>query len=171
MQRPSSFVNLADLDWTEVRQGTRFAYRRRSVGLAAGSQRLGASLYELMPGGESFPFHYHHANEEAILVLEGAGTVRTPDGEFAVGAGDYVAFPVGEAGAHGIRADADGPLRYLCVSTMVEPDVTRYPDSNKIGVIAGSAPGGDAARRTLTAFLPADAAVNYYHDEDDPPDV
>ncbi|MCD6056335.1 MAG: hypothetical protein K0R12_1297, partial [Gammaproteobacteria bacterium] len=30
---------------------------------------------------------------------------------------------------------------YLCFSTLIEPDVMEYIDSNKVGVKVGSAPG------------------------------
>jgi hypothetical protein len=49
---------------------------------------------------------------------------------------------------------------------MREPDAIVYPDSDKIGVIAGSAPGGPAQSRVLTAFFPRAAAVAYEHGED-----
>ncbi|MEM6789232.1 MAG: hypothetical protein AAF715_17045 [Myxococcota bacterium] len=40
-----------------------------------------------------------------------------------------------------------------------------YPKSGKIGVFAGSAPGGPKGQRTLQAFLRADAAVDYWDGE------
>ena len=55
-------------------------------------------------------------------------------------AGDYVAFPVGEETAHQIINSSTGVLRYLCMSTMIEPELVKYPDTNKIGVVAGRAP-------------------------------
>ncbi|MEM1032436.1 MAG: hypothetical protein AAGN82_18970, partial [Myxococcota bacterium] len=53
----------------------------------------------------------------------------------------------------------------VCVSTQREPDITVYPKSGKIGVFAGSAPGGPKGQRTLQAFLRADAAVDYWDGE------
>ena len=56
-------------------------------------------------------------------------------------------------------------LRYLAISTMREPDVMEYPDSGKITVFAGAAPGGDkAARRIAASFLQEDA-VDYWEGE------
>jgi hypothetical protein len=56
-------------------------------------------------------------------------------------------------------------LRYLCFSTMVEPDVTVYPDSGKVGIFGGAAPGGPKEERTLSKFLRGDAEVGYYDGE------
>jgi uncharacterized cupin superfamily protein len=75
-------------------------------------------------------------------------------------------LPVGESGAHQIINTSDEALRYLCLSTMLEPDVMVYPDSNKIGLFAGSASGGPQEKRTLSKFLKGDAEVGYYEGED-----
>ena len=61
---------------------------------------LGMSVYELLPGQTQCPYHFHHANEELILVLRGRPTLRTPDGENQLDPGDVVHFSKGAAGAH-----------------------------------------------------------------------
>ncbi len=86
-------------------------------------------------------------------MIEGRGHLRLGGAERSVDAGSFVACPVGEAGAHQLANDSDEPLRYLCVSQMVEPEVVVQPDSGKVGVIAGTPPGGEPAGRTLTAFF------------------
>jgi hypothetical protein len=48
---------------------------------------------------------------------------------------------------------------------MVEPGVMVYPDSDKIGLFAGSAPGGPKEKRTFSKFLRVDAEVGYYEGE------
>ena len=53
---------------------------------------LGASVWELQPGGENW-YHLHHGSEEMIVVLRGTPTLRTPDGERALAEGDVVVFP------------------------------------------------------------------------------
>jgi uncharacterized cupin superfamily protein len=157
-------VNEGDLDWDETDRGqTRF--RRKRLGAAAGGESLGCSLYEVPPGGRSWPYHYHTANEEALFVLDGRGTLRAGETTHPLRPGDYVAFPVGESGAHRVRNDGDEPLRYLVVSTMTEPDVTVYPDSGKLGVFAGAPPGGQGERTVHGYFRQADA-VDYWTDEE-----
>ena len=157
-------VNEADLDWTRTERGET-AFRRKRLAAAAGGDRLGCSLYELPPGKRSWPFHFHTGNEEAIYVLAGRGRLRTADGSEPLHPGDYVALPVGREGAHRISNDGDDPLRYLALSTMAEPDVTVYPDSGKIGVYAGSPPGGDDPR-TVEGYYRRDDDVDYWLDEE-----
>ena len=152
------------LDWQEIdREEARF--RRKRLAPAAGGEDIGTSLYEIPPGGRAWPYHYHDGNEEAIYVLAGRGRLRTPDGETPLEVGDYVAFPVGPEGAHRVSNPGDDPLRYLAISTMSDPDVTVYPDSEKIGVYAGSPPGGTGDRDVEAYFRRADA-VDYWLDED-----
>jgi uncharacterized cupin superfamily protein len=154
-------VNEADLDWDESDHGD-IAFRRKQLSEAAGSEKLGASLYELDPGTRSWPYHYHTANEEAIFVLSGAGLLRAEDGERDLTAGDFVALPADERGGHQVVNDGEEPLRYLMVSTMVEPDVTVYPEMETFGVFVGSPPGG--GERTFHGFYPLDADVEYWEE-------
>ena len=59
---------------------------------------------------------------------------------------------------------SEGLLRYLCFSTMIEPDVMAYPDSNKIDVFVGAAPGAEE-QRTFSNFLRGGAEVGYFDGE------
>ena len=72
-------------------------------------------------------------------MLEGSGTLRIGGEEIRVSQGDYVALPARAQAAHQIVNDSGAVLRYLCFSTMVEPDVMIYPDSGKVGIFAGCA--------------------------------
>lgn len=158
-------VNEDELEWGEQSHGENLGYRRKALGAAANGKQLGCSLYEVPPGRKAWPCHYHLANEEAIYVLEGSGMLRIGGREISLSPGDYVALPVGEAVARQASNTSDEPLRYLCFSTMVEPDVLVYPDSGKIGLFAGSAPGGSNEERTLNKYLRADAEVGYFDGE------
>ncbi len=165
-KHPNNVVSTGDLEWMEQSHGERFGFKRKSLGAANGGEKLGCSLYEVPSGKRAWPRHYHLANEEALFVLEGRGTLRIGDREAAISQGDYAALPAGEAGAHQTINDSDAPLRYLCFSTMVAPDVMVYPDSNKVGIFGGAAPGGPKERRTFGKFLKADAEVGYYDGEE-----
>ncbi len=166
MARREGMVHESELEWDATSHGERFANRRKQLGKAAGGRQIGCSLYEIPPGKRPFPFHFHTANEEAMYVLAGSATLRIADREVLVREGDYVAFLVGPPGAHQVINDSDRPLRILMLSTMIEPEVAVYPDSKKIGVFAGSAPGGDPTVRSVFAFLPEAAEVPYWHGED-----
>jgi uncharacterized cupin superfamily protein len=102
------------------------------------AERIGATLYELGPGN-FIPYHFHHASEEMLFVLDGAMTMKTEEGERLVQRGEVVVFPVGPAGAHGFRIDGDGRCRYLMASSRQLPEVGEYPDLGKITVQAKTA--------------------------------
>jgi uncharacterized cupin superfamily protein len=96
---------------------------------------LGATVYELPPGGGG-AYHFHHGSEELLIVLAGAPTLRTPEGERRLGPGDVVHFGVGPNGAHGVRNDTDEPVRYVVVGTRVSPEVVEYPDTRQLTAMA-----------------------------------
>ncbi len=166
MSRHPRVVNEADLDWVDTSHAPHFGGRRKQLAAAAGGAALGCSLIELPAGRRAWPFHFHFANEEAIYVLEGAGLLRLGATEVPLRAGDYVALPAGPEHAHQTVNTTDAPLRYLVLSTMVAPDVLGYPDSAKVGVMAGAAPGGPKDQRLLQAFFRHEDAVDYWEGED-----
>ena len=92
-------VNIDDIEWQEMSHGN-FTVARKSLSNNSGGQKLGASLYKLSPGHKAFPYHCHHANEEAILILNGEGTLRFGNEELTVNKNDYIALPCGSEHAH-----------------------------------------------------------------------
>jgi len=136
-RRHPNIVNLSEIEPKPgISAGTKIGYHGRRLGTAAGGRGLGCSWYELEPGKTAFPFHYHCANEEAIYVLEGAGTLRIGEERVPIRGGDYIALPPGPATAHQLINSGTAPLRYLCFSTMVTTEVAVYPDSKKIGAMS-----------------------------------
>lgn len=107
------------------------------VGAAAGAEKLGATLYEVDPGGRVSPLHIHHANEELLFAISGRPTLRTGDGERELAPGEVVAFPSGRRGAHQVLNHSDAPARVLIVSTKLYPEVVEHPDSSKVVAITG----------------------------------
>jgi len=164
-RRHPNVVNLDEVAPTHLAHGQRYALERRQLGAAAGGHALGASHVTLPPGKRAWPLHWHATNEEAIFVLEGAGELEIGDRVVPIRAGDYMAFKTGPGHAHRVTNTGDAPLRYLVVSTMNPTDIGVYPETNKIGVFSGSAPGGPVEARTLHAFLRRDATVGYWDGE------
>jgi len=117
-----------------------FAIGDVSVRKRTGDELIGASLYELEPGNQLWPYHFHVGNEEWIVVVFGTPTLRTPEGERELRAGDVVGFPQGEAGAHTFYNRSSEPLRILFFSTLRSGYPT-YVDSDKVGA------GGRVFRR------------------------
>jgi uncharacterized cupin superfamily protein len=114
-------------------------------------------VYELQPG-EEMVFHYHVQREELLVVLRGRLSLRTADGWEELPDGEVVAFPRGERGAHGYRNDGHEPVRVLIVSEMTAPNISVYPDANRIGVFDA---GRRAERRFGALFDVADAVSDY----------
>ncbi len=169
MHRPGFVVNEGQMKWQpEGSPEGRVHFFRKKLGLAAGGKSLGCSLYRVPARTRMWPRHYHSSNEEAIFVLSGSCTLLAGDTEVPLGPGDYVALPVGPEHAHQVVNDSETEVRLLCFSTMVHPDVVVYPDSNKVGVFVGAAPGGPAEQRRMTKFLPLAAEVDYWEGEREP---
>jgi uncharacterized cupin superfamily protein len=109
-----------------------FHAMRARLGHQLGTERIGLSLWEVAPGQVVYPYHFHLAEEEVLVVLEGRPALRTPEGWRRVERGEVIRFPVGESGAHQLANDTDAPLRFLSVSTHGQPDVVIYPDEGKL---------------------------------------
>ncbi|MXU64919.1 cupin domain-containing protein [Oceanomicrobium pacificus] len=131
----SPVINLDDVPTRDTSHGDRFAATLGRIGPLIGAQKLGCMLHRVSPGKAAFPRHAHHANEEMMIVLEGAGTYRLGDREHPVRAGDIVSAPASDgSGAHQMVNTSDADLVYLCVSTRLDPEVVEYPDSGKFAV-------------------------------------
>lgn len=160
-----SIINSKEVSWSHEKFDERFERKRKRIGQQLSGSQLGCSIYELPPGKRAFPYHFHYANEELYYILEGEGVVRTLDGEQPVRAGDFISMPASRDGAHQIVSNSESPLRLLALSTMNQPDVVEYIDSEKIFVACGSPPGGDKSERSLTGVWELEDAVDYWKGE------
>jgi uncharacterized cupin superfamily protein len=130
-------VNLLQPDWDAEVTGEGDAVLR-AVRLAAhaGARRLAANLYELDPGATVSPLHFHHTNEELLLVLTGTPTLRRGEGDQEeLGPGAVVSFPVGPDGTHQVRNDSAAPTRVLIVATADLPEVAEQPEADLLAII------------------------------------
>ena len=137
MTRP--IANITDIALERRGNGQGFVADVGAIGPTIGAQKLGCSLVVVPPGKKAWPYHLQYANEEMFVILEGAGTLRYDGGRYPIRAGDVIASPVSKA--HQILNTSDAELRYLAISTMIEPDIAEYPDSRKRAMIAGAPPG------------------------------
>jgi uncharacterized cupin superfamily protein len=135
-------TNVFEPDWDQELDQAPFILRAARVGKHAGSEKLGATLFEIAPGARVSPLHIHHANEEMAIVLAGKPSVRTGKDTHELGPGDVVAFPAGHRGAHSLQNDSEEPARVLIVSTMIAPDIAEHLESGKV-LAMSFAPGSD----------------------------
>jgi len=154
MKRVNLFTQPVEYDETDP-EGCQAGMSR--FGSSIGASMLGGSIYELPPGQAICPYHYEYGNEEWLLVLEGPVTLRHPEGEEQLERGEVVCFPVGPEGAHKVSNPGPETARVLMVSTMIEPAVAIYPDSDKLGVWPGDKRDNLIVRRS--------SAVDYWDGE------
>ncbi|MEJ7600832.1 MAG: cupin domain-containing protein [Kofleriaceae bacterium] len=165
-RRHPHVVHLAEVAVVDDPHGT-FAPRERYLAEAAGGRQLGCSHVVLAPGCKAYPFHYHCANEEAIYVLAGTGIARIGDQRIEIRAGDYLAFPVGQATAHQTINTGSVPLEYLCLSTQHATEVVGYPDSGKLGASHYEVNADNSLRAVVRERFFERDAVDYWEDEPD----
>jgi uncharacterized cupin superfamily protein len=137
--------NVFDPSWDTEQEQDPFSWRRARLGRQAGSENLGASLYELPAGASTWPLHIHHANEELIVVLAGTPTLRSLEDERELVTGEVVACRTGRTGAHRLDNRSDEPVRVIVISTMISPELNEYPDSGKLLGLS-FAPGGQRGK-------------------------
>jgi uncharacterized cupin superfamily protein len=132
--------NLRELELERLDEGPEgHRFSARSPGHALGAVLTGLSVYEVEPGQATWPFHFELIEEEWLLVVEGELTVRTPEGEQTLRAGEVVCFPSGAAGAHAVRNDGPGTARFAMPSSSAgDGGGTIYPDT---GLFALYGPG------------------------------
>jgi uncharacterized cupin superfamily protein len=107
------------------------------VGKRIGAARMGMSVYDLPPGQSICPYHFEWTDEEWLIVIAGAPTLRSPSGEQVLEPGDTVCFPEGPDGAHSVRNATDADVRVAILSTKSRVGLAEYPDSDKIGIWPG----------------------------------
>lgn len=111
------------------------------LGTGTAAEKLGASFDIVAPGKMSCPYHFHHAQEEMFVVLEGEGTLRVAGERLPVRAGDVVFIPPGPEYPHQFINTSTAPLKYLSISTRESPEFVEYPDSGKHSSIVKSRDG------------------------------
>lgn len=123
--------NIFDPEFDQERDGDGALKRQDFIGRKAGSERIGATVWELDPGATAYKYHFHYGEEELLIVLEGTPTLRTPAGTNELAAGEVVSFPIGPDGAHQLVNDSDSIVRFLALSAGDSTDVVKYPDTGE----------------------------------------
>ena len=130
------------------------------LGTGTAATKLGVSIDTVAPGKRSCPYHFHHAQEEMFVVLEGNGTLRVAGVMLPIASGDVIFIPPGPAYPHQIINTSDAPLTYLSISTRETPELVEYPDSGKYAAIAVRPDG-----TRLHVIQRAENSLDYWHDE------
>lgn len=105
------------------------------LGKISKSKYLHFDIKSLLPGKFSFPYHFHRNAEELFVILEGEGTLRSPEGYQTISKGDIIFFEEGASGAHQLYNHGNENLTYIDLCTKANIDVCEYPDSEKINIL------------------------------------
>jgi uncharacterized cupin superfamily protein len=99
----------------------------KSVGLT----QFGVNRVTLAPGARTASRHWHEAEDEFVLVLEGTPTLVDENGEHKLGPDMFVGFPAGVANAHHVLNNSSEPAILLVIGSRRPGEETiHYPDDN-----------------------------------------
>lgn len=130
------------------------------LGSGTVAQKLGASVDVVAPGMRSCPYHFHYAQEEMFIVIDGSGTLRVAGEMLPIRTGDVIFIPPGPDYPHQIINTSDSPLKYLSISTREQPEIVEYPDSGKY--LAAAAVDGTTRFDTIQHMA---QSVDYWEGE------
>ena len=128
-------LRAADIDRAELameqRLNPRARFKDAMLARLAGLQRIGLSRGRIAPGGESFAYHAHQAEEEWIFILSGRARARIDGALHDLAPGDFAAFPAPQA-PHLLSNPFDEDCVYLMGGERgLVTDVLQYPDLGK----------------------------------------
>lgn len=98
------------------------------LGDAGGLTQFGANMVILAPGAKSSLRHWHHNEDEFVMVTQGTCTLIDDDGETQMHPGDCAAFPAGRANGHHFINKTDAEARFLVIGSRKDPERATYSD-------------------------------------------
>lgn len=96
-----------------------------------GLSQFGAFVEILPPGSRSSYRHWHEAEDEMVLMLQGE-VVLVEESESLLQPGDVACWPAGLAIGHCLENRSAQEARYLVLGTRAARDVIHYPDHDLI---------------------------------------
>jgi len=149
--------NFLDLPREHQQREPRYDSQFASVCAGTAARKLGCGVDTVAPGKQSCPYHFHHAQEEMFVILEGQGSLRVAGEMLPIRAGDVIFIPPGPEYPHHILNTSDAELKYLSISTQERPEICEYPDSGKVGAFPVKGSGSLIQRR--------EASLDYWDGE------
>ena len=100
----------------------------RRLGEFARFTNLGVNHVRLLPGAWSSQRHWHSAEDEFVVVIEGEVVLVTDAGEEVLRAGDCAAFKAGTQDGHHAQNRSDKDAVLIAISARSDEDFGEYPD-------------------------------------------
>ncbi|MGB3317314.1 MAG: cupin domain-containing protein [Albidovulum sp.] len=98
------------------------------LGDAGGLTQFGANEVILAPGALSSLRHWHHREDEFVVVTAGTCTLVQDEGETTMRPGDCAAFPAGDPNGHHFINKTDAEARFLVIGSRMNPEKATYSD-------------------------------------------
>jgi uncharacterized cupin superfamily protein len=98
------------------------------LGDAGGLTQFGANEVILQPGAMSSLRHWHHREDEFVMVISGVCTLVQDGGRTDMHPGDCAAFPAGDPDGHHIINTSAAEARFLVVGSRMNPEKATYSD-------------------------------------------
>lgn len=98
------------------------------LGDAGGLTQFGANLVILEPGAMSSLRHWHHREDEFVMVIAGECVLVQDEGETVMRPGDCAAFPAGDPNGHHFINRTDAEARFLVIGSRMNPEKATYSD-------------------------------------------
>jgi uncharacterized cupin superfamily protein len=98
------------------------------LGDAGGLTQFGANEVILSPGALSSLRHWHHREDEFVMVTAGECTLVQDEGETVMRPGDCAAFPAGDANGHHFINKTAAEARFLVIGSRMNPEHATYSD-------------------------------------------
>ena len=102
------------------------------LGQAAGLTQFGVNLVTLQPGARSSLRHWHKAEDEFVMVLEGELVLLQDEGEYHLRPGDCAAWKAGDPNGHCFVNRTDAPARFLVVGSKAAHEIATYSDVDMV---------------------------------------
>lgn len=133
--RPATIRNIDELPLEAEVQG-RYGWHMHDLGRGTGSVTSGLRHDRLEEGQWTCPPHWHTAEEELFVVLDGVGEVELGTTRHPLRAGSMVARPPNPGAEHALIGGPGG-MTYLAYGTRRAHDVCFYPRTGKLNFGGG----------------------------------
>ena len=98
------------------------------LGDAGGLTQFGANEVILQPGERSSLRHWHHREDEFVMIMQGECVLVQDGGETVMRPGDCAAFPAGDPNGHCFVNRSGAEARFLVVGSRMNPEKATYSD-------------------------------------------
>jgi uncharacterized cupin superfamily protein len=149
-------MNLFDpTGFVELMNQEKYKSNFKEMSIDFGAKKLGFHIRSMDPKTFTYPYHWHTAEEEVIIIIEGEATVRCNNQFRIVKPGDFIFYNTGPENVHQMYNHTDKICKFLALSNMDEVnDQCFYPDSKK--------------QTSKEGILQDGKIVEYFKDEEDP---